>query len=129
MASLRVDTQAILQAADAFEQLYARAEETIGAMDAQWRSEINVAWVGPAGEQAQEAYAAFREKYFARYLQMLRNYQQFLRETAAGGYEQTESGNVELSDLIAEDVGMCPESEATGFMDKFRDNKIITFLK
>ena len=36
---------------------------------------------------------------------MLHNYALFLRELAAGGYEQTENANVSLADLLDEGVG------------------------
>lgn len=111
MGILRVDTAAILQAADAFQQLHIRAEK---AVDNAQQSIKSLDWDSPAGEQMQQAYAAFHDKYFERYLQMLQNYQLFLRETAAGGYEQTEQGNVELSDLIDESVGVYIKKKAEG---------------
>lgn len=120
MGAQKADTQAILQAADAFEQLYLRAEKAIEEMNMQWRKEVYGTWNGQAAQQAQEAYARFRDSYFERYLQMIGNYQLFLRETAAGGYAQTERSNVELSDLIAWDVGMCPGQEEKGLTNKAR---------
>lgn len=128
---MKVDTAALLQAADAFEQLHARAEKAIEAMNAQWKREIRLrsGWDGPAGEQAQEAFAAFREKYCERYLQMLRNYQHFLRETAAGGYAKAEQQNTALSELVAEGVGMCPETEPSGFTDSVQQTVSEWILK
>ena len=113
MASLRVDTQAILQAADAFEQLHARAEEAIGAMDAEWNKEIIMEhesyWEGPASEQMHCAYAEFINKYHERFLRMIENYCRFLHQTAAEGYEHVEMDNISMSELIDEQIGVCPE--------------------
>lgn len=103
MASLNVDTQAILQAADAFERLYVRAEE---ALQAARNAVDNIEWAGSAGEQLQQAYSAFWNKYHDNYLQMLRNYQMFLKGTAADGYAQTEQSNVDLTDLVNESIGV-----------------------
>lgn len=123
MTSLKVDTQAVLQAADAFERLHAQAQEAIGAMDMHCkglRPSLNMrgAWEGPAGDQMHSAYDAFVDKYCERYLQMIENYAHFLRQTAAEGYERAEVDNVNMADLIDEQVGVCPEAKPEGFTDK-----------
>lgn len=123
MASLRVDTQTILQVANSFEKLHAQAQEAIDAMNMHCKGllpSLNMrgAWEGPAGDQMFNAYDAFVDKYCERYLQMIENYARFLRQMVAEGYECVETDNVNMADLIDEQVGVCPEAKPENLTDK-----------
>ena len=48
MSALQVDTAAMLAAADAFDQLHARAEKVLSGMR---RAMADCRWASPAGEQ------------------------------------------------------------------------------
>ena len=57
---------------------------------------------------------------------MLHNYALFLRELAAGGYEQTENANVLLADLLDEGVGVTIRERFGGVQESA--NRIISHL-
>ena len=123
MSALQVDTAAMLAAADAFDQLHARAEKALTGMR---RDMADCRWASPAGDQTKQAYAAFQDKYTERYLGMLHNYALFLRELAAEGYEQTENANVTLADLLDEDVGVTIRARLGGVQESA--NRIVSHL-
>ena len=123
MSALQVDTAAMLAAADAFDQLYVRAEKALKEMRGGMES---CRWESPAGAQTKQAYAAFQDKYTERYLGMLRNYALFLRKMAAEGYEQTENANVTLADLLDEDVGVTIRASFGGVQESM--NRVVSHL-
>lgn len=110
MIPLQVDTAAMLAAADAFHQLYTRAERTLEAARKQMNS---CQWDSPAGEQLKQAYLAYQNQYSQRYLQLMHNYELFLRNTAAPGYDQQEQANVTLANLVGDNLDI--SASRTGF--------------
>lgn len=123
MSALQVDTAAMLAAADAFDQLHARAEKALSGMR---RDMADCRWASPAGDQTKQAYAAFQDKYTERYLGMLHNYALFLRELAAEGYEQAENTNVTFADLLDEDVGVTIRARLGGVQESA--NRVVSHL-
>ena len=118
MNQLNVDLQAILHAGNAFGHLHERA---LKALDEAQRSASQIKWEGPAGDQMREAYNAFISKYQERYLQMLLNYQDFLYRVVAYGYEETQKQNVNLSSLIDQSIGTCPDMQTAGLTGQAKD--------
>ncbi|MGN0762288.1 MAG: hypothetical protein ACI4MK_02825 [Aristaeellaceae bacterium] len=117
MNQLNVDLQAILHAGNAFEHIHAQVWRLLAKCD----NLMKYPWEGPAGEQTKEAYRAFLGKYVNLYLQMIRNYQHFLQNTAAAGYGKTQEHNVKLANLVCQSIGTCPADDASGLREQTRN--------
>lgn len=89
----------VLNIAANLDGLNKQLDETLKQTQARVQSLMNN-WTGQAASATSDAYSSFANKYFQNYHDLLDNYVKFLRKNVSEGYEQVETHNAKLSDLL-----------------------------
>lgn len=89
----------VLNIAANLDGLNKQLDETLKQTQARVQSLMNN-WAGQAATATSDAYNSFANKYFQNYHDLLDNYVKFLRKNVSEGYEQVETHNAKLSDLL-----------------------------
>ena len=96
---LKIDTAAIESAAATIQALNESLESTLKESQSNVQS-LSGVWSGAAADATISSYNSFASKYFEDYNQLLNDYVVFLRQVAVGNYEQVETQNTSMSELL-----------------------------
>ena len=99
MSEKRIDTGVIQSIAASIDHLNNELLDTLEQSRATGVG-LSSIWTGQAAEATVSAYTAFERKYSQYYQEKLEEYSRFLRQSAAGNYEQAESLGSRLADMI-----------------------------
>lgn len=97
--SIKIDTGAIESTAAEITRINQQLAQVLDDSRATVLS-MNSVWSGQAADAAINAFISFESKYKTQYSQMLKQYSDFLTNTAASGYQKTESLGTRLIDMI-----------------------------
>lgn len=97
--AIRIDTAAIESAASTISALNSKLEETLQESQSNVQS-LSSVWTGAAAEATLSSYNSFAAKYFADYKKLLDDYVVYLRQVAVGNWNEAETQNTNLSELL-----------------------------
>lgn len=101
MPELRVNTQSVLNTANALKTINNQIDSGISSVENEM-SKLNMSWDGPAASAAMNKYKELKSQMCKERYNVIDDYMHFLLQLVGEGYEQTETANTSLASMFKE---------------------------